>query len=186
MTKVDVIKVVKAIIDVVDSMEMHEGRISNCGKTLLVIIEIVLEFIDPPKENSAQDDLRRAKIMIESKFMPTKVKSSEIGLKGLFMKMLMFMLVFIVKILDVQIIENGSVLRMTIIFFYIFNESISLLENVRNLGMPFLAKLKSVLEQLHDRLGKIRGLGLVKLLLKTIPAIMRMCHKVTRNICRST
>ena len=92
--------------------------------------------------------------MIKSKFMPTKVKSSEIGFKGFFMKILMFMIDFIVKILDVQIIGDGSVLRMAIIFFYIFNEGISLLEYVRNVGVPFLAKLKSMLEQLHDRAGE--------------------------------
>lgn len=154
MTKGNVTKVAKVIIDVADGMEVLGRRIRNCGKAVLVITETVSEFIDPPKKNSAQNDLRRTKIMIKSKFMPTKVKSSEIGFKGFFMKILMFMIDFIVKILDVQIIGDGSVLRMAIIFFYIFNEGISLLEYVRNVGVPFLAKLKSMLEQLHDRAGE--------------------------------
>ncbi|MDE6568286.1 MAG: phage holin family protein [Lachnospiraceae bacterium] len=92
--------------------------------------------------------------MIKIKFVEIKIKSSEIGFKDFFMKVLIFMLVVIVKILDVQVIENVLVFRMAIIFFYIFNEGISLLDNVRKLRLPFLAKLKSMLEQ-FDRSGKI-------------------------------
>ncbi|MDE7251591.1 MAG: phage holin family protein [Acetatifactor sp.] len=126
MTKGNVTKVAKVIIDVADGMEVLGRRICNCGKVVLVIGETISEFIDPPKKNSAQNDLRRTKIMIS----------------------------FIVKILDVQIIGDESVLRMAIIFFYIFNEGIRLLENVRNIGGLFRTKLKSVLEQLHDREGE--------------------------------
>lgn len=77
--------------------------------------------------------------------------SSEVGFKGIFKKVLIFMLVGIGNILDVQVIGNGSVLRTAVIFFYISNEGISLLENAGHLGLPFPAKLKAVLEQLHDR-----------------------------------
>ena len=55
--------------------------------------------------------------------------SSEVGFKGIFKKVLIFMLVGIGNILDVQVIGNGSVLRTAVIFFYISNEGISLLEN---------------------------------------------------------
>ena len=37
------------------------------------------------------------------------------------------------------------------IFFYLSNEGISLLENAGHLGLPIPKKLKKVLEQLHDR-----------------------------------
>ena len=37
------------------------------------------------------------------------------------------------------------------IFFYIFNEGVSLLENVGHLGLPIPQKMKDVLEQLHNR-----------------------------------
>lgn len=80
-----------------------------------------------------------------------KKLSSEVGFKGIFKKILIFMLVGIGHILDAQVIGNGSVLRTAIIFFYISNEGISLLENAGRLGLPFPAKLKAVLEQLHDR-----------------------------------
>ena len=158
MKKIDVIKLANVIIDVADGVEALGRRICYCGKALLVIDEIDSEFIHPlkkaPKENSAQDDLRRSKVMIKIKFVEIKIKSSEIGFKDFFMKVLIFMLVVIVKILDVQVIENVLVFRMAIIFFYIFNEGISLLDNVRKLRLPFLAKLKSMLEQ-FDRSGKI-------------------------------
>ena len=61
------------------------------------------------------------------------------------------MLVGIANVLDVQVIGNGSILRTAVIFFYLSNEGISLLENAGQLGLPIPEKLKKVLEQLHDR-----------------------------------
>lgn len=77
--------------------------------------------------------------------------SSEVGFKGICRKVLIFILVGIGNILDVQVIGTGSVLRTAIIFFYISNEGVSLLENAGHLGLPIPAKLKIVLQQLHDR-----------------------------------
>ena len=68
--------------------------------------------------------------------------------------MLIFLLVGIANILDVQVIGTGSVLRTAVIFFYISNEGVSLVENAAHLGLPVPDKLKNVLEQLHDRDGK--------------------------------
>jgi toxin secretion/phage lysis holin len=50
-----------------------------------------------------------------------------------------------------NIIGSGSVLRTAVIFFYLSNEGVSLLENAAHLGLPVPEKLKAVLEQLHDR-----------------------------------
>ncbi|MDD2979993.1 MAG: phage holin family protein [Hespellia sp.] len=83
-----------------------------------------------------------------------KSLSSEVGFKGIFKKVLIFILVGIANILDVQVIGTGSVLRTAIIFFYVSNEGVSLLENAGHLGLPIPEKLKSVLEQLHDRSEK--------------------------------
>ncbi len=77
--------------------------------------------------------------------------SSAVGFKGICRKVLIFLLVGIANILDVQVIGTGSVLRTAIIFFYISNEGVSLLENAGHLGLPIPEKIKSVLEQLHDR-----------------------------------
>lgn len=46
-----------------------------------------------------------------------KKLSSEVGFKGICRKVLIFMLVGIANILDVQVIGTGSVLRTAVIFF---------------------------------------------------------------------
>lgn len=80
--------------------------------------------------------------------------SSEVGFRGICRKVLIFLLVGIANILDVQVIGSGSVLRTAVVFFYISNEGISLLENAGRLGLPIPEKLKDVLEQLHNRSEK--------------------------------
>ena len=76
--------------------------------------------------------------------------SSEIGFKGICKKVLIFILVGMANILDTQVIGNGCIVRSAVIFFYISNEGISILENAGHLGLPIPKKLKDVLEQLHD------------------------------------
>ena len=83
-----------------------------------------------------------------------KKLSSAVGFKGIFKKVLIFALVGIGHILDTHVIGSGSVMRTAIIFFYLSNEGVSLLENAAYLGLPIPQKLKSVLEQLHDRAEK--------------------------------
>lgn len=80
-----------------------------------------------------------------------KTLSSEVGFKGICRKVVIFILVGIANILDVQVIGSGSVLRTAVIFFYLSNEGVSLLENAAHLGLPVPAKLKVVLAQLHER-----------------------------------
>ena len=77
--------------------------------------------------------------------------SSEVGFRGICRKVLIFLLVGIANILDVNVIGTGSVLRTAIVFFYISNEGVSLLENAAHLCLPVPDAIKVVLEQLHDR-----------------------------------
>lgn len=70
-----------------------------------------------------------------------KKLSSEVGFKGICRKVLIFMLVGIANILDVQVIGTGSVLRTAVIFFYLSNEGISLLENAAIWGFQFRRSL---------------------------------------------
>ena len=77
--------------------------------------------------------------------------SSEVGFRGIFKKVLIFLLVGIGHLLDAQVIGTGSVVRTAVIFFYISNEGVSLLENAGHLGLPIPSKIKVVLEQLHER-----------------------------------
>ena len=83
-----------------------------------------------------------------------KKLSSAVGFKGICRKVLIFALVGIGHLLDTQVIGTGSVLRTAIIFFYISNEGVSLLENAGHLGLPIPEKLKAVLAQLHNRAEK--------------------------------
>lgn len=83
-----------------------------------------------------------------------KKLSSGVGFKGICRKVIIFMLVGVANILDTRVIGTGSVLRSAVIFFYLSNEGISLLENAGHLGLPIPEKLKAVLEQLHDRAEK--------------------------------
>ncbi len=80
--------------------------------------------------------------------------SSEVSFKGICRKVLIFLLVGIANILDMQVIGTGSVLRTAVVFFYISNEGISLIENAGHLGLPIPQKMKDVLEQLHNRSEK--------------------------------
>lgn len=77
--------------------------------------------------------------------------SSEVGFKGICRKVVIFILVGIANLIDVHIIGSGSVLRTAIIFFYISNEGVSLLENASTLGLPVPSKLKEILKQIHNK-----------------------------------
>ena len=63
-----------------------------------------------------------------------KTLSSEVGFRGICRKVLIFMLVGIANILDADVVGTGSVLRTAVIFFYISNEGVSLLENEGRFG----------------------------------------------------
>lgn len=88
-----------------------------------------------------------------------KKLSSHIGFRGIFRKVLIFVMVGVGHILDTQIIGSGSVLRTAVIFFYLSNEGVSLLENAAHLGLPVPEKLREVLAQLHSRTTKEDGGG---------------------------
>ncbi len=79
-----------------------------------------------------------------------KKLSSEVGFKGIFKKVIIFSLVAVGHIVDTHIIGEGSVLRTAVIFFYLSNEGISILENAARTGLPIPGKLKAVLEQLRE------------------------------------
>ena len=80
--------------------------------------------------------------------------SRSVGFKGICRKVLIFTLVGIGYIVDGYVLGLGGVLRTAVIFFYLSNEGVSILENSAHLGLPIPEKLKEVLEQLHERGGK--------------------------------
>ena len=80
-----------------------------------------------------------------------KKLSSEIGFKGIFKKVLIFALVGIGHLIDSYLIGTGEAIRTAIIFFYLSNEGVSLLENATRLGLAVPPKLKDILAQLHGK-----------------------------------
>jgi len=85
-------------------------------------------------------------------FIQKKI-SSEVGFRGICRKVAIFCLVGIAHILDAQVIKTGSVLRTAIVFFYLSNEGISILENITIIGLPVPQKLRDVLEQIREKDG---------------------------------
>jgi toxin secretion/phage lysis holin len=76
--------------------------------------------------------------------------SSDIGARGIFKKVMIFCLVGVAHIIDSNIIGDGSVIRTAVIFFYLSNEGISIVENASKIGLPIPEKLKNVLAQLRE------------------------------------
>ena len=79
-----------------------------------------------------------------------KKLSSEVGFKGIAKKVAILSLVAVGHLLDDAVLGGGAVVRNAVIFFYIANEGISILENTGNLGLPLPNKLKTILKQLSD------------------------------------
>ncbi len=73
-----------------------------------------------------------------------KKVSSSIGFKGIFKKVLIFTFVGIGHIVDFHIIKDGSAVRTAVIFFYLSNEGLSIIENSVKVGLPMPEKLKEV------------------------------------------
>ena len=76
--------------------------------------------------------------------------SSQIGAKGICKKVLIFTLIGVAHVIDSQLIGNGSAIRTAVIFFYLSNEGISIIENATNMGLPIPRKLQNVLAQLSE------------------------------------
>ena len=79
-----------------------------------------------------------------------KELSSEVGFKGIAKKVCIFVLVGIANIVDTQVIHDGAVIRTAVIFFYLANEGLSILENSALIGLPVPDKLKEMLLQLAE------------------------------------
>lgn len=78
-----------------------------------------------------------------------KKLSSEIGFKGICKKILIFVLVALANIIDVYVMKCGAAVRTSVIFFYLANEGISILENVSKTGLTVPEKLRRILDQLN-------------------------------------
>jgi toxin secretion/phage lysis holin len=83
--------------------------------------------------------------------------SSEIGARGIFKKMLIFILVGLAHMVDVYVLNDGEALRMAVAFFYLANEGLSIIENSVNLGLPVPEAFKKVFAQLTEKSNDTEG-----------------------------
>jgi len=76
---------------------------------------------------------------------------SKAGFRGLLRKGVILLMVLLGALLDLALGTDAAMFRNMVIWFYIANEGISILENVALTDVPFPAWLKGALEQLRDR-----------------------------------
>ena len=77
--------------------------------------------------------------------------SSAQGFRGILRKILIFIVVAMGHLLDTTLLGGaGAPLRSAMIFFYIANEGLSIIENLAALGVPIPKRLKQVLNELGD------------------------------------
>lgn len=85
------------------------------------------------------------------KAMVRKELSSLVGMKGIARKITIFVLVGVSHVVDAQLFGHGEVLRDMVIFFYLTNEGISIMENAVEIGIPVPGFLKEKLAQIRDK-----------------------------------
>ena len=80
--------------------------------------------------------------------------SSAIGFKGIAKKITIFVLVGIAHVTDKELHGHSAFLRDAVIFFYLANEGLSILENAIIIGIPIPEILKNKLLQIKDNKQK--------------------------------
>ena len=80
-----------------------------------------------------------------------KELSSNIGFKGILRKIVLFAVVAVAKILGYNILGVGLLIRDAVIGFYLFNEGISILENVKHMGVKVPDDVMSALSSVKDK-----------------------------------
>lgn len=78
-----------------------------------------------------------------------KKLNSQIGFRGIIKKVVI--LIIVALSVEISTITGANSIRDLVICFYIANEGISILENAGRMDVPFLSKLKELLEQLKDK-----------------------------------
>lgn len=76
--------------------------------------------------------------------------NSEIGFKGIAKKVIIFALVAIAYSID-RIMGDGTLIRDAVIFFYLANELLSILETVGKTNLPIPDVLRKAVEKLNSK-----------------------------------
>lgn len=76
--------------------------------------------------------------------------SSKVGFRGIAKKIMIFVLVAVGHLID-KAIGDGSMIQNAVIFFYLGNELLSILENAGRTGLPVPDQIKNTVEILKGR-----------------------------------
>ena len=75
---------------------------------------------------------------------------SKIGLKGILKKFMYLVIVCVSVIID-KIVGNTGVVRTLVIYFFVANDGLSIIENMGKMGIPLPKKLIDTLNQLKNK-----------------------------------
>lgn len=75
----------------------------------------------------------------------TKTLSSSIGFKGILKKVGVLIIVMLAVLVDRVTLDNGGI-RSLVIYYFVANEGLSILENLAVAGLPIPKKLKDALK----------------------------------------
>jgi len=76
--------------------------------------------------------------------------SSKVGFRGIVKKIMIFVLVAVGHLVD-KAIGDGSMIQNAIIFFYLGNELLSILENAGRTGLPVPEQVKNAVDVLKGK-----------------------------------
>lgn len=80
--------------------------------------------------------------------------NSETGIKGIVKKILIFTFVAIGNLLDIAIGSGGSICKNAVIYFFLSNELLSIVENAGRIGLPIPEVLRKAVEILNEKATK--------------------------------
>lgn len=72
------------------------------------------------------------------------------NLKGVLKKIGYLLIVILATVIDGLILDDSMALRSLVLYFFIANESISVVDNWGEIGLPLPEKLKSVLKKMKE------------------------------------
>ncbi|CEG26021.1 phage holin family protein [Bacillus sp. B-jedd] len=79
--------------------------------------------------------------------------SSKIGFRGIAKKVMIFCLIAVAHLVD-RALGDGNMVRDALIFFYLGNELLSIIENAGRTGLPVPDQIKSAVDVLKGRVSK--------------------------------
>ena len=90
-------------------------------------------------------------LMGKSRKTETGFLDSKIGARGIAKKGLMLLVVLVAALLDGALGTEQQIFRSAVIWFYVANESLSILENMALANVPFPKRLLNALEQIKQK-----------------------------------